>query len=310
MTLASTLPSTLPSSAPSTYKRAPLSRRNARILLIDAEPRMADLLRLSFSQLGHSVTPCGNAKRALHLLQLDLREPFELIILELVLPDMDGFELIRQIRRCCDIPILVLSALSSPKDIVDALDRGADSYVCKPVAFVELEAEVQALLRRVYHFNRSPRRIQPAYSDIRLHPERRLVTIGARTVRLSATEYRLMRMLLANPNRPVHKSEMLRQVWGCASTQPTNVVELAIARLRRKIEDDPSQPTRLITVRSVGYQLCMSQSPAAVPPAAVLPAAMPPIGCEPADVQPNGHPAGAGGGYPLLPSAPRWHLMA
>ncbi len=306
MTLPSALPPSASSSAPSTSKRAPLSRHNARILIVDAEPRIADLLRLSFSQLGHGVTPCGSAKRALHLLQLDLKEPFELIILDLVLPDMDGLELIRQIRRCCDIPILVLSALSSPKDIVDALDQGADSYVCKPVAFVELEAEVQALLRRVYHFNCSPGRAQPAHGDIRLHPERRLVTVGARTVRLSTTEYRLMRLLLAQPNRPVHKREMLRQVWGCAMTEPTNVVELAIARLRRKIEDDPSQPTRLITVRSVGYQLCVSLPAAAVPPATI-----PPAGREQAEAPVTGHPAGSGGsGFPLLPSVPKWHLMA
>jgi DNA-binding response OmpR family regulator len=295
---------------PSASKLAPADRRNARLLIVDAEPRIADLLRLSFAQVGHGVTPCGSGKRALHLLQLDLKEQFELVILDLVLPDIDGLELIRQIRRHSDIPILVLSALSRPNDIVDALDQGADGYICKPVAFAELEAAVQALLRRIYHLNRSPRPALAAPADIRLHPERRLVTIGQRTIRLSATEYRLMRLLLTHANRPVRKTEMLRQVWGCAMTEPTNVVELAIARLRRKIEDDPSQPTRLVTVRSIGYQLCLAAPPAPASPVSVSP--FPPVAREHAEAPVSNHAAASGSaaGLPLLPGVPMWHLMA
>jgi DNA-binding response OmpR family regulator len=122
-----------------------------------------------------------------------------------------------------------------------------------------LEAKVQALLRRIYQFNRVDHRSVTSWGDICLHQNQRLITVGERTIRLSSTEYRLMGLLLARANRPVCKAELLRYVWGSASAEPTNIVELAIARLRRKIEDDPTRPSRLVTVRSVGYQLRLTK---------------------------------------------------
>lgn len=231
--------------------------RSARILVTDAEPRLRDLLYHTFSRAGHSVTTCDRAGQALRLLQSKQQEGYELVVIDLVLQDMDGFELIRRIRQISDIPIMVLSAISRPDDIARALDLGADGYVCKPVHFAELVAKVQALLRRIYHLNRPERHPRAMYGSLQLEQERRMLTIGGRTVRLSNTEHRLFRLLLARANRPVHKQELLRQIWGENSLEPSNVVELAVARLRRKIEEDPAKPRHLITVRSYGYQLCL-----------------------------------------------------
>lgn len=244
---------TLPSSLTSIVAQIP----SARILVVDAEPRICNLLYHAFSRAGHQVTTCSRAAQALRLLQSNQQEGYELAVIDLVLRDMDGFELIRRIRQTSRIPIMVLSAISRPDDIARALDLGADGYVCKPVHFAELVAKVQALLRRVYYLNRPDRRPQAVYGDLRLEQEQRLLTVGGRTVRLSNTEHRLFRLLLAHANRPVRKQELLRHVWGEHGLEPSNVVELTVARLRRKIEEDPAHPRRLVTVRSFGYQLCL-----------------------------------------------------
>lgn len=244
--------------------------RSARILLVDAEPRMSTLLHDAFAQAGHSLTTCARADRALQLLHANRPERVKLVILDLLLPDMDGFELIRRIRKTQDIPIIVMSSLSSPDDIARALDWGADGYLCKPVTVAEVVAKTQALLRRVYLFDHRRQRQRSAHGDIRLDQDRRLCTVAGRTVRLSVTEYQLVRMLLAREDRPVCKRELLQAIWGQDGDEPSNVVELAIARLRRKIEDDPARPCRLVTVRSVGYQLrrtvpAMTREPQARP---------------------------------------------
>ncbi|HXF60368.1 MAG TPA: response regulator transcription factor [Caldilineaceae bacterium] len=229
----------------------------ARILVVDADPFLVDLLCRTFRRSGHTALAAASAKAALQLLR---SQEFELVVVDLLLPDMDGFELVAQMRCCSPVPIMVLSALTRPEEIVRALDLGADGYVCKPVIFAELEAKVKALLRRIYLLNRTEHRSVLIRGDLRLDCRQRILTIGERKAKLSATEYRLVRYLLMRPNRVVHKDELLRQVWGYVLSQQdsygqNNVVELAIGRLRRKIEEIPSRPRRLVTVRAAGYQL-------------------------------------------------------
>jgi DNA-binding response OmpR family regulator len=241
-------------SAPSRIGRDAVigAQEGARILVIDAEPSFCELLRLSFHQIGHTVTAAYSAKAALHLLQ---SQEFELIVVDVLLPDMDGFKLVSLVRAISDVPIMVLSALARPDEIVRALDLGADGYIAKPVIFTELLAKVRALLRRIYQFNSSSRRQVIVRGDVRLDCAERSLTIGGRCVHLSVTEYRLIHYLLARPNQVVCKQELLRQVWGYPGSEASNVVELAIGRLRRKIEADPTAPCRLITIRAAGYQL-------------------------------------------------------
>ncbi len=229
-------------------------QRPVEILVADSEKNLNRLLSVSLQRQGYHVvsTTCGQA-----VLELVRERLFDLVLFELLLPDVDGFELCTRLRHISSVPIMIISALNRADDIVRALEMGADAYVTKPFHFSEIHARIEALLRRTLQTNPAHHsRHLLVQGDIALDEELSAVTVAGHTQTLTETECRLLAYLMRHAHRPVSKAELLEQVWGYASSADSrgNIVELAIRRLRCKLEEDPSQPQRLVTLRNVGYQ--------------------------------------------------------
>jgi DNA-binding response OmpR family regulator len=171
------------------------------------------------------------------------------------MPEMDGFTTCGELRKRTDVPIVMLTALNRPDDIVHGFNLGADDYITKPFTFREVEVRLQAILRRV---NWTPERAasQPVLKvqDIVLNDDVHEVKVRGSIVHLTPIESQLLRTLMNSPDRPVSKEDLFQSVWGYTMAGGTNLVEVAMRRLREKVEEDPSNPTYLLTVRGVGYK--------------------------------------------------------
>jgi two-component system KDP operon response regulator KdpE len=187
------------------------------------------------------------------LIDAGTRQP-DLIVLDLGLPDGDGIDFIKDVRRWSGVPIIVLSARVSEQDKIKALDAGADDYLSKPFGVGELQARVRATLRR---------QRQPAISldgilefgDVKLDMKARMVTKAGRMVHLTPTEFRLLMVLVANVGRVVSNPQLLREVWGPSHSESGHYLRIYMGHLRQKLEDDPTQPRYLLTETAVGYRL-------------------------------------------------------
>ncbi|MEM7539264.1 MAG: response regulator transcription factor [Chloroflexota bacterium] len=238
------------------------------ILIAEDEPMTRKILTLSLERLGYGVTAAKNGLEALVLFEEqqdrdDANTKFDLVLLDGVMPKMDGFTACAEIRQRSDIPIIMLTALNAPDDMVRGLEMGADSYITKPFAFKEVEARIRALLRRTSSSS-SRRTTKKTFNvvqkgSVKLNKDTREVTVGQTSSMLTKTEYILLNYLMTNENIPLSKQNLLEHVWGYQSAGSENLVELAIRRLRKKIEENPSSPTLLKTVRGVGYQFCPIQ---------------------------------------------------
>ena len=225
-----------------------------RVLVVDDEKVIRNLLQLSLQRMGYHVVTASDGEEALALFADD---DFDLILLDILMPGMDGFDVCAQLRKLSGVPIVMLTALNRPEDIVMGLELGADTYITKPFTFKEVEARIRAILRRATGRTESEFVQVLEYGDVKLDSDLRAVTVAGNLVELTRTEYRLLHSLMVNPERPLSKDRLLETVWGYeASDTNSNIVELAIRRLRKKVEEDPSQPQRLVTVRGVGYKFC------------------------------------------------------
>lgn len=238
------------------------STKATNILVVDDEEIMRNLFVLSLNRLGYEVTTAVNGLHALELLN---ETEFDLIILDVLMPKLDGFETCSHIRERSDVPIIMVTALNHTDDVVRGLEVGADNYISKPFSFREVEAKVNALLRRTREGALDEFEIIDA-GDLHLDAARNIVSLAGQQINLTATEYVLFHHLMQNKDRPVSKGELLRTVWGQSENGSPNLVELGIRRLRKKIEANPSKPKRLLTVRGIGYKIS-SQHRAAVPEA-------------------------------------------
>jgi len=229
------------------------SKRPARILLVEDEANLARPLQFNLEQEGYSVSVTGSGKEAL---RLQARDKFDLIILDLMLEEIDGFEVARQIRqRDQKLPILMLTARSTESDRVQGLELGADDYLIKPFHLRELLLRVQRIIQRAHWYSNTGER------------PRKEVTVAGYTVnledlhgsgphgdlQLTALEARLLEVLTAEPNRVLSRAELLERVWGYHSEVETRTVDNFIVRLRRYFEDEPDQPEHFVSVRSRGY---------------------------------------------------------
>jgi len=231
--------------------KQPGKESRPQVLVADDEKSMRDIMTLSLQRLGYDITAVDNGVDAVELAR---QRKFDLVMLDVMMPGKDGFAVCQELRRFTDVPIFMLTALNRPEDIVRGLELGADNYITKPFNFRELEARIRATLRRIEHRNTGVAFNVAEYGDLKLFNATLSASVAGREVDLTPTEFALLRYLASHAERPVSKEELLQEVWGYADASSQNLVELAARRLRTKIEDDPSAPTRLITVRGVGYR--------------------------------------------------------
>ncbi|MCL6551876.1 MAG: response regulator transcription factor [Firmicutes bacterium] len=225
---------------------------SARVLVVDDEPHIVELVRYNLLQEGFEVTTAGDGHAALARARA---ERPDLVILDLMLPGLDGMEVCRQLRREGSVPIIMLTARSGEVERVEGLERGADDYVTKPFSPRELVARVKAVLRRRAREVAPPSQEPLQVGDLRLDPVTHEVTLRGRPVELTAREFDLLRLFMRYPNRVFTRDFLLEHLWGHDFYGSTRTVDMHVSRLREKIEDDPVAPTYIVTVRGVGYKL-------------------------------------------------------
>ena len=226
-------------------------RDMAKILVVDDEAQIRKFLRISLGASGHQVTEAETAEAGIALIKT---EPFELVILDLGLPDMDGQEAITAIRDLSPVPIIVLSVRSTEVDKVEALDRGADDYVVKPFGIGELMARLRAALRQQPAHGKATQDII-RIGGLQMDFARRVISRDAQEIRLSKREYDLLHFLAARPDHVVTHKEILTAVWGPAHQEDTVYLRVYVNQLRQKLEPDPSDPHIILTEPGVGYRL-------------------------------------------------------
>jgi two-component system, OmpR family, response regulator MprA len=228
-----------------------------RLLVIDDEQSIVDFIRLGMRYEGFRVEEAGDGVTGFDLAQQLLPQ---LIILDVMLPGMDGIEVCQRLRESeatADIPILMLTAKDEVRDRVTGLESGADDYLTKPFSFEELAARVRALLRRQQRVAAAggPGGRTLRVADLSLDEAAREVHRGARLIELTATEYNLLHLFITHPRQVLDRQTILNRVWGYDFMGETNIIEVYVRYLREKIEDEPSNPKLIQTVRGVGYVL-------------------------------------------------------
>lgn len=229
------------------------------VLVIDDQENIIEFIKLGLKYEGFFVESAADGSLGLAAAQ---RINPDLIILDLMLPGIDGLEVCRRLRAnptTRNIPILMLTAKDDVRDRIAGLDTGADDYLTKPFSFEELVARIRAILRRQ---NRGRTDGEDAihsqilqFGDLQLNTSTREVTRGGRQIELTATEYNLLHLFMSHPRQVLDRQTILNRVWGYDFLGETNIIEVYVRYLREKIEDSPSTPRLIQTVRSVGYVL-------------------------------------------------------
>jgi two-component system KDP operon response regulator KdpE len=227
-----------------------LSEGRARVLVVDDEPAILRTLRTNLRGHGFDVETAENVRDA--LAEYERTRP-DIVLLDLGLPDDDGLALIRGIRERAPTPIIVVSARDAEQDKVSALDLGADDYLTKPFSVDEQLARIRVALRHVARPATGADAVFTA-GQLRVDLGRRDVRVGSRPVRLTPTEYDVLKALIGNPDRVLTFSMLLRQVWGPGYSTEGHYLHVYIARLRKKLEDDPQAPRWIISEPGVGYR--------------------------------------------------------
>lgn len=221
----------------------------ARILVVDDDHTVLEVVVSYLRADGHDVAEAADGERALAVFA---SQPIDLVVLDLMLPGIDGLEVCQRLRQRSDVPVIMLTALGGEPDRIVGLERGADDYVSKPFSPRELVLRVDSVLRRA----RDPRPAESAPlvdGDLVIDPAQHLVTLGSRRLTLTTREFDLLRFLVANSGVAHSREQLLQQVWGW-SFGDQSTVTVHVRRLREKVEADPTHPVRLRTVWGVGYR--------------------------------------------------------
>jgi len=220
-----------------------------KILVVEDEPDLLMGLKDNLEYDGYKVVTAGDGLAALGAIQ---REAPDLMVLDLMLPKLDGFEVCRRLRgRQVDIPIIILTAKSQETDKLLGLELGADDYITKPFSLRELSARIKAVLRR-----RAPADKLHSYkvAGVRVDFRKSLAQRGEETIELTHYELEILRLLILNKEQPVSRERVLNEVWGYQSLPATRTVDNHIVRLRQKLEEDPKNPQHILTVHGMGYK--------------------------------------------------------
>ena len=226
-------------------------KRRYRILVVDDEERMVRFIRLNLEHDGFEVLVAFNGRQALDRVREDLPD---LVLLDVMMPDMDGFEVLRMLREFSDVPVIMLTARSMEEDIVHGLELGADDYITKPFSPRVLVSRVRAVLRRVEAARGMVSGVIEVDDRLKIDFDRREVWVEGKLVKLRPTEYRLLYHLVQNAGRVLTYEQLLRKVWGYEYGSEHHYVRLYINYLRQKLEENPSQPKYILTERGVGYR--------------------------------------------------------
>ena len=223
------------------------------ILVVDDKSSVRQLLREYLTEIGYEVVPAGDGRQAIYAAR---HSNPDLILLDIMMPEMDGYEFLRQYRREKDTPVIVITAREEESDAVLGLELGADDYVTKPFDLDVLLARIKAVLRRSGGEREPPpaaRRVE--VGDLLIDPAAHTITLAGQPVELSPREFALLHALALQPNTVISTEALLAQVWGAEFVGQPQVVYVHIRWLREKLEDDPKHPLRILTVRGVGYKL-------------------------------------------------------
>jgi DNA-binding response OmpR family regulator len=229
-----------------------------RILIVDDEPDLVDAVRMYLEMEDYLVFSASNGYQALEKTR-DLLP--DLIVLDVMMPEMDGFETLREIRKMSTAPVIMLTAKGDEDDRVRGLRLGADDYVAKPFSQRELASRIQANIRRAEMPSQGARTEIEVDQDLRLDFSRAEVISRGQKVQLTPTEYRLLYHLASNPGRVLPYETILAKVWGTEYRQEEHYVRLYINYLRHKIEPDPSHPRYVLTERGLGYRFVDYRQP-------------------------------------------------
>lgn len=220
------------------------------ILTVEDDERIRTAVKLALEAEGWEVAEAAAGSEALERFE---QRPADVVLIDIMLPDIDGFEVCREIRRISDVPIVMVTARDDTHDIVAGLEAGADDYLTKPFAPKELSARIRALLRRSRVVDAGAPHLR--FGDLEVIPDEGTVRLAGTEVHLTKTEFRLLVELASNPGRVFSREVLLERVWGYDYFGDGRLVDVHIRRLRTKVEADPANPRHVVTVRGLGYKL-------------------------------------------------------
>ncbi|MDD5701134.1 MAG: response regulator transcription factor [Dehalococcoidales bacterium] len=222
-----------------------------KVLVVDDEPRVVQLVSMNLKLEGFNVISAADGYEALEKI---IKEMPDIVILDIMMPDMDGYETLKKVRDLSQVPVIFLSVKGEEEDRVRGLDLGADDYITKPFSPRELVSRVRAVLRRVEPENSQRRSEIVVDDDLKIDFDQRKVFVRGREIKLRATEYRLLFQLVSNPGRLLTHETLLSRVWGPEYRDEDQYVRLYITYLRQKIEKDPRNPRYILSERGLGYR--------------------------------------------------------
>ncbi len=227
------------------------------ILIAEDEANLRELLRLSLGQR-YDVVGVEDGLAAVKAFEA---RPFDMVILDVMMPRLDGFAACTEIRRQSEVPIIMLTSLSAVDDIVKGFNLGADDYITKPFAFKELLIRVEAVFRRIDWLQQPPLPRLILNGELRIDSDNRQVWLAGTEIHLTPIEFQLLNYRAARPGQTIGKECLFREVWGYDSGGGTNLVEVGVRRLREKVEPDPSHPRLILTARGAGYKFRLPPQP-------------------------------------------------
>ncbi|MCB2179983.1 response regulator transcription factor [bacterium] len=226
---------------------------NKTILTVDDEPRFIRLIEANLKSAGYDVLTAANGPEALDVI---VNQSPNLVLLDVMMPEMDGFEVVDRIREFSNLPVIMLTAKGEESDRVEGLNRGADDYIVKPFSATELLARVNAVLRRAEVSSAAPvESPMIRHNELEIDVAKAEVTKNGQGVLLSATEYRLLLQFAHNMGETLAPEYLLKNVWGDEYSEDKEILWVCISRLRQKLEDDPKKPLHIVTRSGVGYQM-------------------------------------------------------